>query len=374
MKNLSAITMTLVLASPLATLAGGPAKDSTANNARIAATHWKKADDQIIGKIAKVSLIKMKATAETLHSFLQDSCLANSGVAPVWHGQYIAEKTANGDQLRYGITCDFATAPGAGDASLSILVNDLGPLTGHLTINSKDVMTLPAGKGVHNGCPYFETQTARADGAGQATSTQAIWLVTATSDLLPYIPVTRKEYLEMVIGDLNTTKQQIIADVKSRTPVRSAADQAADKKHDLDELGTRYSGNELELRTRSYLDRYKSDEDYLKENMDKATADVDTSIHMIQGMIDHLAPATLAAPAIVSPASHEFEGFRDGEPGMVTLIRPNPAFFQPGAEQEKPQFFLITWHTDAAGAATADLTNLITKNLDTHFLKDMLKK
>ena len=377
--------MTLVLASPLATFAAGPVKDSLVNktNGKTAATPWKKADDRISGRIAKPQLINMKATAETLHSFLQDSCFANMGLDPVWHGEYLAGKTADGGQVQYGITCDFAS--GAHDASLSILVNDLTPLTGHITIDGKDVLTLPTTSSIHNECPYFEipnagmqnadTQNAGTQNAGmQNASAQAIWVVTARPDMLPYTPITRKEYLGMVIGDLNTTKQRIIADVKARTPVRSAEEQAAIKKRDLDVLSARYSGNELAMRTRNYLDQYKSDEDYLKENIDVATADVDTTLHMIQGMLNHLAPATLAAPAIVSPTARDFEGFRDGEPGMVMLVRTNPAFFQPGAAREKPQFFLITWNSSPADAEAGGLTKLISKNLDTRILKDMLRK
>lgn len=373
MIRLSAIAMILVLASPLATLANGPAKDSVidGNPGKTATTIWKKADDLITGKIAKPQLIKMKATTDSLLAFLRDSCLAGTGLQSVWHAEYLGERTAVGDRLRYGIQCDFAT--GAGNASLSILVNDLTPLTGHITIDGKDVMTLPISSGVRNECPYFEVKGQTEAGTPAAT-TQSIWLVTARPDMLPYIPVTRREYLHMVIDDLNSTKERIIADVKGRTPVRSAEEQAADKKRDLDDLTARYSGNELEMRTRSYLDRYKSDEDYLKENIDVATADVDTSLHMIQGMLDHLAPVTLAAPAIVSPTARDFEGFRDGEPGMVMLIQPNPAFSQPGAAPEKPQFLVITWNSDPANDTAAGLTSQIAKDLDTRILKEMLKK
>jgi len=361
MKSLYAIALIL---APLATFAHGPAEDSVLDKSHKgvpATAKWKKADDQIIGKFAKPQLIKMKATAESLHSFLQDSCFANTGINPIWHGEYIAGKTTNGIQLKYGIKCEFN-----GNATLGITINDMSVLTGHYQIDHQDLLTIPVMTGTKNDCPYFEV---KANGNDQP---QSIWLVTPRPDVLPYTFVTRKEYLDMVIGDLNITKEKIIADVKVRTPVHTAEEQAAEKKRDLDELSARYSGNELQLRTRRYLDQYKSDDDYLKENIDKATADVDTTIHMIQGMLDHLSPATLAAPAIVSPRSTEFEGFRDGEPDMVMLIRPNPSFYEPGAAQEKPQFFLITWN-GANDANDAGQTNLISKHLDTRILKNMLK-
>ncbi|HWB92169.1 MAG TPA: hypothetical protein VG605_09960 [Puia sp.] len=366
MNRFYAIAISLVLTLPFVALANGSIKDSVIDktSGKPVAADWKKADDRIIGKIAKPQLVKMKATAESLHIFLEDSCFAGTGLQSVWHGEYRAEKTADGRQIKYGITCDFADR--ASDATLSILVNDLSPLTGDMVINNQDVMTLAVSAGVRNECPYFEKKS--------DNGKQGIWLVTSRPDMLPYMPVTRKEYLSMVIADLNATRERIIADVKSRTPVRSAEEQAAEKKSAIGLLSTRYSGTELEMRIRRYLEQYKSDEDYLKENIGRATADVDTTMHIVQRMLSHLAPATLAAPAIVSPVAREFEGFRDGEPGMVMLIRPNPVFFQSGAAQEKPQFFLVMWNSNSDSAATADIESLVSENLDTHILKEMLKK
>lgn len=348
MNRLYAIVLTLVFASPLLSYANGDDSltDKTHGGGKNAAAQWHKADDQIDGKIAKIQMTKMKATVETLHSFLQDG-LGGKGLTAVWRGQYSAEK---GSQLTYGIQCNF------GNASLSITVNDLNPVLGHLTVNHQDFQTIPAAGIIRNECPYFEP---------------GVLLVTARPDVLPYTPITRKEYLLIVEHDLNNSKAREIAAVKERTPVRSAEEQAAGKKRDLEAMTAQYSGSELQMRTKMYLDQYKSDEDYLKENIDKATADVDTAIHFIDGMLNRLAPATLNAPAVVSPDSKEFEGFRDGEPGMVMLVRSNPSFFEPGAAEEKPQFFVITWNADASANA---LGNTITKELDTHLLKTLLTK
>jgi hypothetical protein len=192
--------------------------------------------------------------------------------------------------------------------------------------------------------------------------------------VLPYTPISRKEYLQMVIADLNAAKARIVAQVKDRVPVRSAEEEAASKKRDLDELNTRYSGSELELRVKMYNEQYVSDADYQKANIDKACADVDTTLHFVEGMMTKLAPSTLAAPAIVSPNSTEFEGFRDGEPGMVMLVRNNPTFWQPGAAAEKPQFFVISWNSASGDAIAQSMNNQITQNLDTRSLKAILAK
>ena len=382
MRPLHVTILTFVLASPLLSFANGSFDDSTKNRPSI---HWKKTDDEINGKISKVQLAKLKATTETLHTVLQDSIFGATSLESVWHGEYTANKT--GALINYGIYCDFASTADRvatnAPAGLSITINDFSSLVGHVTLANKDYMTLPIATGVRNECPYFEFRGEAA--SGDATSRSAAsdnahtpnrssWLVTARPDVLPYTPITRKEYLEISIEGLNDNKAHIIADVKGRTPVASAEAQAAAKKRELDELSSRYSGAELSMRTQMYLDHYKSDEDYLKENIDKATADVDSTISFIKGMLNRLSPATLSAPAIIAPNTREFEGFRDGEAGMVMLIRNNPNFSEPGAATEKPQFFLITWNSEPTDAAAETIGAQIAKNLDTHYLKTILKK
>ena len=379
MTRLYTILLTLLIASPLLSSAHG-FDDSTKT---ATSAQWKKADDQITGKIARPQLTNMKATTQMLHIILQDSSFAKTGLKPVWHGEYSAQKIGAGIQLNYGIYCDFAAAANGKDgdapattapASLSITVNDLSQLTGHLELNHQDLMTMPMLTGIRNECPYYQLESNASAEATAAKTNRSIWLVTNRPDVLPYTPVSRKEYLQLILGNLGETKAHIVASEKDRAPVRSAEEQTAEKKRDLDELSARYSGKELEMRTKMYMDQYKSDEDYQKENIDKATAEVDTTIHFVQGMLTKLSPATLEAPAVVDPKSTEFEGFRDGEPGMVMLARNNPAFWQPGAAQEKPQFFLITWNSEPTDATAQAIAAQITQNLETRSLKVMLGK
>ena len=366
MKPLQASLLTIVVVSPLLSLANGhlasgPFDDSTKAKPSI---HWKKSDDQISGKFNKLELAKLKPVTETLHTMLQDSIFGTAGLESVWHGDYLADKAGN--LINYGIDCDFAPA-----ATLNVTVNDYSALVGHITIDKKDYMTMPLTTAVRNECPYYEIKGGTtADNVH--TPNRNMWLVTARPDVLPYTPISRKEYLEISIGWLNDTKAQIIADVKQRTPVHTTEEQEAAKKRELDELSSRYSGAELQMRTKMFMDHYKSDEDYLKEHVDEATADVDSTISFIRGMIGRLSPATLAQPAIISPTTKEFEGFRDGDPGMVMLVRNNPNFSEPGATQEKPRYFLITWTGEPGDAAAQTIGAQIAHGLDTRYFKKML--
>lgn len=332
---------------------------------------WKKADDQIVGRIQKAQLAKMRTTVDALHSFLQDSCFAATGLSPVWRGTYSAE---SGAKASFGIQCLFTTGGGAG--TLSIIANDIDPIFGHLTLNHQEYLTLSPVQAVRKECPYFESQS-------QTGAHQAMWVVTSRPEELPYVPVTREEYLLSILADLHAMRERTVAAVKERAPVHPAEVQQAAKQKDLDDLAAQYSGPALELRKKMYLEHYKSDEDYQKENIDAATADVDTTIHMIDGIKNHLSPEALRAPAIISPNSTEFEGFRDGEPGMVMLVRMNPAYSDPAATSagatsaaapEKPKYFLITWESDNADASSAAFGEQVSKYVEMRMLRDMLKR
>lgn len=365
MKSLHASLLTFALASPFLSLANH-FDDSTKNKTTV---HWKKADDQINGKFSKVELAKLKTITETLQTLLQDSVLRTAGLESAWHAEYTGDKAGN--LINYGIDCEFGSADVP--ASLTVTVNDFSSLVGHIAIDNKDYMTLPAATAVHNQCPYYEFQGGTTPDNVHIPNRNS-WVVTARPDVLPYMPITRKEYLEISIGWLGDTKAQIIADVKQRTPVRSHEEQEALRKREIDELSSRYSGAELQMRTKMYLDSYKSDEDYLKEHIDQATADVDSTISFVKGMLNRLSPATLSAPAVISPDTREFEGFRDGDPGMVMLVRKNPGFTDPGAAPEKPQFFLITWTSEPGDDAARATGAQIAQSLDTHYLKALLSK
>jgi hypothetical protein len=337
---------------------------------------WQKAEDQTNGSISRISLAKLKAANTSLVSFLKDSCLADSTLHPMWHGEYTADKKAATPNLSYGIRCNFTQS-----SVLSIMANDIGPLLRHIEVYGQDYTALVAIPTVRNECPHFEPgaplAVAAAPAAATPTTTAAktkLWLVTARPDELPYTVLTRKDYLEKVIASLNTVKQHIIADVKQKAPTRTTADQEAQKNKDLESFRTTYTGAELEMRQRTYLQHYKSDEDYQKEKIDAATADTDSTISFIDGMLHHLSPATLAAPAIVSPTAKEFEGFADAEPGSVMLVGIKPAAVDATATPEKPNFFLVTWNFNPADPASASLDREIARKLDPRILKNILKK
>ena len=335
------------------------------------AAQWQKEKDLVSGRIGKGQLTKMKAATDALVRFLQDSCLAGTSLQPLYRGEYFAEKGTSNLNLKFG------------NANLHILINDFSPLFGHMAANHRDYLVMTPVVANRNGCMYFEPGALSAPAGmdsrpapasmDSSSSHTRCWLVTAKPDELPYIPITRKEYLQQVQTDLSATKAQVVAALKVKYVIRPADEQEAEKKKELESLSALYSGMELQTRTKVYLNNYKSDEDYRKDAIEKETAELDSTLHLVDRMLQHLCASTLAAPAIVTPADKSFEGFADGEPGAVMLVRSNASIIDPAAAATAPRFLLLTWTYDPSDKDAQDIDRQIAENMDTQSLKAMLR-
>jgi hypothetical protein len=156
-----------------------------------------------------------------------------------------------------------------------------------------------------------------------------------------YIPVTRKEYLEQAKAELTAMKNSIVEGWKLQVRVRPAAIQEAEKKANIEQLKAMYTGIDLEVRMRIYLRNYKTDEEYLKENMDKETAGPISTLRLIDSLLAHMPAADLGKPAIISVASPDFQGFEDGKTDNM-LIRMDAAHSDNNLIEDKQQEFLVS--------------------------------
>jgi hypothetical protein len=281
---------------------------------------WRQEEDLVNGSISKLKLSKMKSVTTTLEH-----------------------------------------------AELTITANDLQPLLGHLAVGHQQFLTMDISPAEKNGGQYFEY--AGMDG----NVTVKRWLITSGIGQLPYVAVTRKEYLQAAKIELAAIRIAIIATVKEKMPVRPAAIQEAEKKAMIDQLTNMYTGLALEVRMRQYLRNYRTDEQYLKDNTDKEMAGVDSTMHLMDNLLAHLSATELGKPAIVSVPAVDFNGFEDGHTDKM-LVRINPTYFNGGLSDEKPQLFLVEWRYDASNAAAADIDQQLMQNFDGHQLKALLGK
>jgi hypothetical protein len=265
---------------------------------------WEKEEDQVNGHISKSKLSKMKNVTGTIAGLLQDSCLFEGAYNPVWHGEYFPENTGSGPLARFGAACHFADQK----VSLTIMANEIKPLLGHLVLNNQDLLTITIPTASKKDCLYFEYSPAN-DSDGQEenkTLRSKAWLITTGNGQLPYIAITRKEYLQEARTELTNIKNNIIAQIKQKLTIRAAAVQEAEKKVAIDQLNATYSGIDLQVRMKQLLRNYRTDEEYLQASTIEGTAAIDHTLHIMDSLMSHLTAKELGQPAVVSVAAADF--------------------------------------------------------------------
>jgi hypothetical protein len=324
---------------------------------------WEKEQDLVNGHIPNKQLVKMKNMTGELIAWFHDSCISEGSYSLAWHGEYFSERTNSGSGMRFGAQCHFYDQK----ANLIIMANDISPLLDHLVVNNQDILTIRPLASLKNDCPYFEYAI---NGEAKNLRTRS-WLVTIGSNQLPYIPVTRKEYLLEARIELSTIRNSMVTDMKQKLPMRDAAVQEADKAAAIEHLGTMYSGADLQVRIKMFLEAYQTDEEYLKQITEKETASVDNTLHLMDSLINRLTVEQLNKPAIVSVQATDFRGFEDGH-GDKMLIRLNTAFFHSSLSEDKPRCFLVSWQYDPSEPSSEAIDRQISERFDGRKLKEML--
>jgi hypothetical protein len=345
------------------------------------APSWKKEHDRVDGHVDHILLKQMAQTTDTIISLLKDSCLSIGSFLPSWYGEFVSDKRSLSSRINFGLECQFQ-----GNAHIGVIANNIDALfRDTLYVNGKIFQTLKVPPVRKNGFSFFEylvsdqdplagVATSGEDTANRQTLHRRLWLITADSTKLPYTAVTKREYLDAAIQEVKLEKEKLTTDIKARTPVKSPEAQKAEKEHEIDEIRQTYSGSESEMRVRRFLDAYKSDEDYLKEGIEKGTADINATIHLMDSLLTHLSAAELKKPAMVSVPAVNFEAFEDGLPNRRILVHADSTYFNPALTAEKPQCFLVCWTYDSSEPMAADIDQQLNEKFNFKKLQDLLGK
>ena len=361
-------------------------------HASVTAQQFEKTSSLVSGHISRDKLTGMKARTQTLVRLVHNCLSDENGETPnaIWRGEYLAGRSSSGALLRFGAQCSYYSAANSADkkAELLLLANDLSPLLGHFSFNGNDYGTLPATVTRRNGCLYFEAP--RPEGPVRPTASSgdhptSFWLITADSSRLPYIPVTRREFLletrTLLIRDTN----EIATEWRRKLTVRPLAAQEAEKQSQLRQLNALYSGTDLEARTNIFLQNFVSDEAYLQRHITLASDVYCHALRFVDSLL-HSDPSELSRPAVISAGTADaaltapadpalsFHGFADNLPGSLLLVRPNPAALNPDLGEDKAQFLLLGWRFDPAAPFAAFLDQQLHDNFDGRKIQDLLGK
>lgn len=335
------------------------------------------------GRTSSADIAKEKIIIGNIHKTLQQN-YKPMGVDADYNGIYYNTES----QYRWGNTYGYVlrlmplicTANGVGKAhetstSLTVAVNNtaFGPEIYEPFIDSspwdmgfRSITKMPVKKENY----YFYTEETSL-GFG-IRGPQYTWLITYDNKL-PFLWVSRKEFLEKRKQKLIAGREQEATQVKSNYPIRPKAEQEAAKQQMLDKYAKQAGGQELAKR---YLANYKTDEEIYKEKLAIAMKGYDIALAKVEADLK-MSVSELGQQAIVKQdpntvMSHLFTNAED--PFAQILIKPNSDYFDKKLSRTSPQFFSIVLKGNEKDLIQGDAMKELERALDLNSMKNMLGK
>lgn len=195
--------------------------------------------------------------------------------------------------------------------------------------------------------------------------------------MLPYIPVTRKQYLDHSIEHLTKMYDKMIRDAE-QMPVRSTEEQEKEKKIKLDKFQKDFGNDAKKLKANIdyYLSGYETDQQRRDEQVNKTKKDKADIIKRYQdelekttkeGLLDDPACiVTVHMPDQITPILVA----EDKGPMLVT---DNPDYIRKDLPKHIPQFFVLTWQGMSKGVR-GEVGKIIKEKFPIEKLQAMIDK
>ncbi|HVU56172.1 MAG TPA: hypothetical protein VHD83_14000 [Puia sp.] len=338
---------------------------SAASVPLVTTTPWQKQEDYMASRVSGKLATEMKRTVGGLASWAQRSGVDSLGCTPAWCGAYFSNKVNAFPLFKYEMRAGFYTGkPGvlnadAGKESrLVITANDLSVLQQTFTLDGNEYLSLPSLTQQYDGIQYGEWKEDPVD----ARQTK-VFLITYAGRL-PFTILSRKQYLEEAKKEIAADKLRLKEDLQQRIPVKTAEQEEAARKKEIEAIESMYSGATRDSRVRSYLASYKPDSVYFKEVFASQSASLDADSVLLDSILVKSAPGYLQKPAFVSVPAHAFREFEDGRPGSRMLAKWDLSYFDKNLSLTRPQFMVVSWQYDPADAVAVSLDKQLQSKLD----------
>jgi len=235
--------------------------------------------------------------------------------------------------------------PGASDAQLFVWINSFDYFA---AITPDACMRI-------NGYPVGMRQPVQTTWKGydmtyNPLSTDARSVLIHRKGKLPYIPVTRKQYLDHSIEHLNDMMNEQIK-MQMDIPVRSIEEQEEEKKKKLEKFKKDFGADPKRLKSAVdyYLAGYKTEQEQRDERVKKLTS---TSEVLLKEYADELENSRKAGmldfPAYVldwHPPQPGLGGiFVDEKQAGKMLVIENTAYIRKDIPSYAPQFMVVSWY------------------------------
>jgi len=187
---------------------------------------------------------------------------------------------------------------------------------------------------------------------------------------VPFVYVSRKEYLEALKAKLLLSKEINSESIKSSAYIRSEAEQEAEKEKIIDEYSKTEGGRNWLKR---YLADYKTDEEKLEEKIKNSNSSSDEKIILVEKCLQ-MPTEELVRDAVISSSS-DFQGFLEENDRYARfIVKENPDYYNTKLPSAVPQLFGIEFTVEIENPVLVRAYKDVMKALDFAVLKDMLGK
>lgn len=163
--------------------------------------------------------------------------------------------------------------------------------------------------------------------------------------MLPYIPVTRKQYLEKCIA-VTTKLHDDIIDLQKKMPLRSMKDQEAEKKAKLEKFEKDFGKDPKRIKSAVdyYLTGYKTDQQIRDEQVEKAIKNKEADLKKFNEEIENSASkGLLDSPAFIRVRYNPEMIFDTNPQTGSMLVTDNPDYIRKDLPAHVPQFMVFSW-------------------------------
>jgi hypothetical protein len=195
----------------------------------------------------------------------------------------------------------------------------------------------------------------------------------------PYIPVTRKQYLDQCSIYLTKWYNEGQKDFE-QVPMRSLEEQETEKKQTLDKMKKDLEWNPTGLKAAVdyYLAGYKTEQEIRKEQIKEYIKMRDEVLkHYNDELEETTKKGLLESPAIlpldIYNPSVDMPIFVEENVGWMVVVE-NPEYMRKDLPKHVPQFFTVQWEWDEFWKPQSDIGKLITEKFPFEKLQAMIDK
>jgi hypothetical protein len=193
--------------------------------------------------------------------------------------------------------------------------------------------------------------------------------------ILPYSPVTRKQYLDYCVTYHTKFWDDIIKMTEQR-PVRSLEEQEKEKKARLDKFQKDFANDakKLQANVDYYLAAYKTDQQIRDEEVKKVKKNKEGELKKFTDELERTTKeGLLDSPAMVLVKYHSSPVFEtDPEKGLM-LVTENPDYIRKDLPKHVPQLFVVMWRWDDF-ASQKKVAEIIRQDFSFQTLQAMIDK